>query len=180
MNHNNPDTNFFHLHYTPHRKYSIGYKLEQYNQRHLRLHLAQFNTLLQRYNTRNSQANAYLKTALGFTDKHQSDLKNQPAGFAEIAIDWETQRHFFSYSVRHTHAKNFFKTTTHTSRVGIAPYIGAYGDLHTWLMLEVTYDADDDQHLRFRPLIRFFKGTRLFEIGYVEGKGLLWNHIIRF
>ncbi len=33
-----------------------------------------------------------------------------------------------------------------STRIGVAPYIGHYGDLHTWLMLQTDYYTNEDKH----------------------------------
>ena len=50
-------------------------------------------------------------------------------------------------------------------QLGVAPYLGEYGDLHTWLMLK----SKKDSHLEgwsTYPVLKFFKGNLLLEVGY--------------
>ena len=69
----------------------------------------------------------------------------------------------------------------HSARVGVAPYIGDFGDLHTWFMLQVDNQPDMDEPLRTTPLVRFFYNVQLIEIGYtVETEEILFNWIVRF
>ena len=51
-------------------------------------------------------------------------------------------------------------------QIGVAPYIGEYGDLHTWLMLEIDHRPSDPDSITATPLVRFFKGPLLVEAGY--------------
>jgi len=60
----------------------------------------------------------------------------------------------------------------HTGRVGIAPYIGDYGDLHTWLMLQVEVMGQDTAIV---PVIRWFISLYLVELGVHPNGGLLFN-----
>ena len=59
-----------------------------------------------------------------------------------------------------------------TLKVGIAPYLGAYGDFHTWLMVETKKNDMDDDRITY-PVLRFFKGGALMEVGY--HKKTDWN-----
>lgn len=97
-----------------------------------------------------------------------------------FAADWETRRWFTEYRVRATDfADN--KSVHHSARLGVAPYIGDYGDLHTWLMVDVQNHPDGDTPITTTPLIRFFKGVQMVELGYtVEENEWLANWIVRF
>ena len=67
------------------------------------------------------------------------------------------------------------------ARLGIAPYIGDYGDLHTWLMLEASHQPDySGDTFIVTPLVRLFKGTTLVELGYSSDHRLLFNWVLRF
>ena len=69
----------------------------------------------------------------------------------------------------------------HAARVGWAPYEGDTGDLHTWLMVEVDRREHLEEATTVTPLIRFFKGQALLEVGYnlSDSKPLL-NFTYRF
>ena len=67
-----------------------------------------------------------------------------------------------------------------SARLGIAPYIGDYGDLHTWLMVELWHIPDNDDQFTLTPLVRFFKDVHLVEVGISTDGDLLFNWIIRF
>ena len=49
---------------------------------------------------------------------------------------------------------------------GIAPYIGDYGDLHTWVMLQIQHTPKlETEEINVTPLLRFFKNVYLVESG---------------
>jgi hypothetical protein len=48
---------------------------------------------------------------------------------------------------------------------GIAPYIGEYGDLHTWMFIKTKQNSLDDEWSTY-PTLKFFKGDYLLEFGY--------------
>jgi len=65
-------------------------------------------------------------------------------------------------------------------RVGIAPYIGDYGDTHTWLMLEVEHNPKGKEEFIVTPLIRLFKDVYMLEAGVSSNEDILLNAVIRF
>ena len=67
-----------------------------------------------------------------------------------------------------------------SARVGIAPYIGDYGDLHTWLMLQVDHVPESDEQITVTPLVRLFKDVHLLEAGMSNQGDVLFNYILRF
>ena len=54
----------------------------------------------------------------------------------------------------------------------LPPYIGDYGDLHTWLMLQVEAMGQDTAIV---PVIRWFRSMHLVELGVHPNGGLLFN-----
>ena len=145
-------------------------------------HGAQLNYLVKRWNAEASQANFYMKSGAGaaYSDLGRFDGKTEAAGFTGIAMDWEDRRFFTSYSNRYTHAGDIDKFYMQSARVGVAPYIGDYGDVHTWLMLQGDHSPEGDDHFTVTPLVRFFKGEYLAEAGISNHGDILFNAVIRF
>lgn len=132
---------------------------------------------MKRWNGPASQANFYLKSGLGTSyDSNEQGA----AAFTGFALDWEDRRYFTSYENRAFWSDEHERFFRQRARVGYAPYEGDYGDLHTWLMLEVDYQADREDTLYVTPLVRFFKGTTLIEAGYNVKDGALFNFVQRF
>ena len=69
---------------------------------------------------------------------------------------------------------------TQKIKLGIAPYIGDYGDLHTWLMIEINNYPESADVLTITPLVRLFYQTHLIEIGSNDKNKFLFNYTIRF
>jgi hypothetical protein len=174
---NDKDTNSSHIHYSPSAKYSVGWKHEYMRDSKANADYIQLNNLLKRWNKPYEQANFYLKSGAGFA---YDDGEFEPAAFTGIALDWETRRYFTSYENHLLYAGDIEKHIKHKARVGIAPYIGDYGDLHTWLMLQTDYDAGAEDSFSVTPLVRFFKDTSLVEAGYNFDEGIMVNFIQRF
>ena len=179
---NNPDSNSVHLHYSPTAKYSLGYKGEYWRDGEYTIQAVQMNNLLKRWNKPASQANIYLKSGVGvaYSDKGAFDHEAEPAFYTGLAADWEDRRYFISYENRYTEAGDIDDFFMQSSRVGIAPYIGEYGDLHTWLMLQVDHRPEAEDKVTVTPIVRLFKGVHLVEAGMSNQGSLLFNYVIRY
>lgn len=179
---NNGEEHALHIHYSPTAKYSIGYKAMVDDDAEYDLNAFQLNYLIKRWNNSDSQANVYLKTALGVAHSEYGDFDNKytGAGFAGIAADWENRRFFTSYENRYLDAGTIANKYTQSARIGVAPYIGDYGDLHTWLMLEVNYDPEGKDPITVTPLVRLFKDINLVEAGISNQGDVLLNWYLRF
>ena len=182
MTMNNGDVNSLHLHYSPTAKYSLGYKAEYWRGGDYTIQALQMNNLLKRWNNPDSQANIYLKSGLGvaYSDKGAFDHETTPAAFTGLAMDWEDRRYFISYENRYTEAGDIDDFFMQSSRVGVAPYIGDYGDLHTWLMVQVDHRPEADDPVTVTPMVRLFKGVHLAEFGMDNRGKVLFNYVIRY
>ena len=143
-------------HYSPTYKYSVG--IESVNDKffdkdyvYLRL-----TYLLNRKNTKNSQRNLYFQSAIS-----PDDLNNN---FYGIHGDWETRRLFSGFGYKRV-INTIRDFTEQYYQVGIAPYIGEYGDFHTWVMLKSKKNSLSGGWATY-PVLKFFKGDFLVEIGY--------------
>lgn len=174
---NDGDANSLHVHYSPTARYSLGYLLEYRRDKDYTMHSMQMNNLLKRWNKPNSQANLYLKSGVGIASK---DGETEPAAFTGLAADWENRRYFVSYENRYLHAGGIDDFYTQSARVGVTPYIGDYGDLHTWLMLEVDHSPEAGEPFTVTPLVRLFKGSHLVEAGISNKGDALVNWVVRF
>ncbi len=182
MSMNDADKHSLHLHYSPTAKTSLGYKLEYWRDRDFTINALQMNNLLKRWNNKDSQANFYLKSGVGiaYSDAGAFDHEKDAAAFTGIALDWENRRFFTSYENRYTEAGDIADFFTQKARVGIAPYIGDYGDLHTWIMLQVDHNPERSDPVTFTPLVRMFKDVHLGEAGISDNGDILLNYVIRY
>lgn len=179
---NDGDKNTAHVHYSPSARYSVGYRFEHWRERGFNMHSAQVNYLVRRWNRPESQANIYLKSGLGVAVARGSSQPDDKAfgGFVGVAMDWEDRRYFVSYENHYHRAGNIDDFFEQSARVGWAPYEGDYGDLHTWLMLQVEHSPESEDNFTITPLVRFFKGVHLVEAGVNNHGKLLFNYIIRY
>lgn len=179
---NDGDKNTAHIHYSPTVKTSIGYKFEYWRDDEFVINAAQMNNLLKRWNKKESQANIYLKSGLGVASSVQGNFEDgtDAAAFTGLSADWENRRLFVSYENRYTEAGDIHDGFHQSARIGVTPYIGDYGDLHTWLMLEVGHDPEDENNFTVTPLVRFFKGVNLIEAGVSNQGTVLFNWVVRY
>ena len=179
MQMNTGDFSSVHLHYSPTFRDSIGLYSERNWDGDWQFTGLQYNRLVRRWNETGSQANLYVKGAVGTADPFGREGA-ELAGFAGLAADWETRRWFTSYEIR-AFDLGFDRSVRQAARVGVAPYVGDYGDLHTWLMLEVENQPEADTPTTLKPLVRFFYNVQLLELGYTpETEEFMLSWIVRF
>lgn len=179
MQTNTGDFSSVHLHYSPTFQDSIGLYSERNWGGDWHFTGVQYNRLLKRWNEQHSQANLYLKGGVGQADPF-GEGGAKLAGFVGVAADWETRRWFTSYDAR-AYELGFDQTFRQSARLGVAPYIGDYGDLHTWLMVQVENQPESETPTTLTPLVRFFYDVQLLEVGYTpETERFMLNWIVRF
>ena len=171
------DESSLHVHYSPNAYSSLGAKIINQDAGDINYQLVQYNRLLKRWNGPASQANVYLKSGVGVATQ-AGDAGG--AAFSGFAADWETRRHFVSYETRLLGADGIDGQFKQSARVGVAPYVAEFGSLHTWLMLQVDHAPDAQDPVDVKPLVRFFKGTSLLEVGSSLRGGMMVNFIQRF
>lgn len=179
MQRNTGDFSSLHVHYSPTFQDSIGAYAEHNWEGDYTFAGVQYNRLVQRWNAPRSQGNLYLNLGLGGAETFDGDDQSA-AGFVGVAADWETRRWFLSYAAR-GYELGFDQTLVQSARVGVAPYIGDFGDLHTWLMVEVQNMPEADTPTTVTPLVRFFYDVQLLELGYTpETERFMASWIVRF
>ena len=157
------------FHYSPTYKYSIG--AEYVNDRYFNNHFINLRStyLLDRHNTKISQRNIYLTGGI-------STKTNQDFSYG-IHGDWETRRLFSSFSLinKHTKEKDY---TENEFQLGVAPYLGKYDEIHTWVMLKAKKNTINN-NWEICPFIKLFQGDFLIEVG---SKNSHWDvhFIIRY
>lgn len=182
MQKNDFNRHSFHSHFSPSVNYSIGYRVEYWRKKEWTFQGLQLNYLLKRFNKPNSQANLYFKNALGFALSDYKNLDNniEPNIFSGVAFDWENRQLFFSYENRINYNYTIDRFLVQKTRIGFAPYIGKYGDLHTWIMLQAEHMSRGKKRIVYTPMIRVFKGDYLAEFGLSNHKDIMFNFIKRF
>ena len=181
MSFNDYNRNSLLMHYTPSSKYSIGYNIEYWNDKEYWINNLNLNYLLKRINTKNSQANFYFKSGFGLLHSNfkENEKKKEYVTKLNFSSDWETRRKFVSYSSELIKSEAIANIFLQKARLGFAPYIANYGEIHTWLMYELNY-MSTDTNFKSAAILRFFKSTNLLETGLDEDGTILLNYIKRF
>ena len=180
---NNYNQNSLYVHYSPSVNYSIGYRGEYWRKDHWQFHGAQLNYLLKRINKPKSQTNLYFKNGLGlsYSDNMELENKTEPSIFSGVVFDWEDRRFHTSYENRLQFSRKIQSFYNQKAKIGLAPYLGKYGDLHTWLMFQIEHIPNSNsKEVILTPLIRLFKGDILSELGYSNTGDFIFNFIKRF
>ena len=170
------------VHYTLSPKLSLGWRTEWDRREDFVLNAPQATYLVNRWFGENYQANIYAFAGAGvISGVDLNPLGAEPAGFIGLLADWETRRLFASYRTGVIDGRGIDEKFMQAARIGIAPYEGDTGDLHTWLMIEVDHRPDNADKIGVTPFIRFFKGAALFEFGWsVTDDQPLVNFTYRF
>ena len=148
------DTVYYH--YSPTYKYSLGLEAVKDDYFNTDYSYLRFTYLIARKNTSYSQRNLYFQSGL--------NSKGFNNNFYGIHGDWETRRWFIGFG---------YKKISHDSidyedkfiQFGLAPYLGEYGDFHTWIMVKSKKNSFSENWSTF-PVLKFFKCNFLIEFGY--------------
>ena len=175
MTMNDPDVNSAEAFYTLNPNLAVGYRHDYWRGPKANMDAAQATVLLKRWNNPGSQGNVYLRGGAGVA---YEDGESHGAFFTGLSADWEDRRYYVSYGNEFLSAGDIYDKAAHTARVGIAPYIGDSGELHTWLMLQADYDPRKEDEFSLTPLVRLFHGTTLAE-GGINLDGGVYFHIMK-
>ena len=78
--------------------------------------------------------------------------------------DWETRRWFLGFGLKEVESE-YSNYSDKYYQVGVAPYLGEYGDLHTWILIKTKVNSLTNKTSTY-PVLKFFKGNFLIELGY--------------
>jgi len=155
------------VHYTINPKVSLGLRHERMRDADTDMTMAQGTWLVKRWFGKDYQANVYTMAGFG-TISGNSGISSihETGSFIGVMADWETRSKFVSYESRFLDKGALGSQSMHAARVGWAPYEGDTGALHTWLMVEIDHREQFKEETTVTPLVRFFKGAALLELGY--------------
>ena len=154
-------------HYSLTHNVSVGLRHEWQRKDDVKLTAIQPTLLVKRWFGREYQGNLYFTGGLGTAkDESPNNRGSDTASFVGVMADWETRTLFVSYEARFLEQGALGNHSMHAARFGWAPYAGDTGELHTWLMLEVDRRGHFEDKTSVTPLLRFFKGPALLELGY--------------
>lgn len=176
MTENDGEENAFELNYTITPRTAIAYHVAYQRDDSSMHHAAQMNNLLWRGNFPDSQANLYSKLGAGV---NVNDGDTSSLAYGGVMADWEDRRFFVSYGNEYEMVGDNGEFMQQ-ARLGIAPYVGDVGDLHTWIMVEADHRPENEDPIEITPLVRLFKGTNLVEMGYSSQNHILFNYTHQF
>ncbi len=137
----------------------------------------QLNTLIKRWNLPEGQGNIFNMTGAGVS--HYQD-KDKFSAWTGILADYETRRIFTSYEARLMYVDTIEKSLWQRARVGFAPYVANYDDLHTWFMVQVDDHPAKEKSIVVTPLVRLFYHTTLVEGGVSNNGDVMFNWVLQF
>ena len=178
--------------YTPTSRIAVGVRAEHDRALDHDFIGPALNVLVFRHNASSSQANLYLMSAVGVASGryviptpnaaplsvHASHLAaasgaapgrvarfDRPAVFLGAQADWESRRFLLLAEAHRMAVEEQGSTVMYRGRIGVAPYIGEFGDLHTWLILQAEHFPYAGRQITLTPMVRLFKGPALVELG---------------
>ena len=146
----------YYYHYSPTYKYSLGLEAVKDDYFKTDFSYFRFTYLLNRKNTRYSQRNLYFQSGVS-----SKGLNNN---FIGVHGDWETRRWFIGFGYKKV-SNDIIEYDDKFLQLGVAPYLGEYGDFHTWVMVKSKKNDLLESWSTF-PVLKFFKGNFLIEFGY--------------
>lgn len=160
-----------HMYHSTSANFSFGLDAEwlEKDDNEYAMYIARTNHLLKRWNFPGAQGNIFFNIGLGVAE---DDGDSEFAAKTGILADYETRRVLVQYDNEAMHAGDIEQSFHQGVRAGVAPYVGEYGDLHTWLMVEVDHHPAEDDQMVVTPLVRMYYGTALWEVGYSSNDNL--------
>lgn len=139
-------------------------------------YLPQVNFLLKRWNEMDSQANIYLMGSYGLEKKPNT---SQAAALGAVEADWESRKYYTALKAQFLDTKsgNIFYAR---ARLGVAPYLGEFNELHTWFILQAERQKEFLDSIEITPTLRFFYRNVLWELGASLKGNLALNFMIHF
>ena len=155
----NPSFNDIRLGVSKSNNWLIGGRLLEDRKSNETFALVNNNYLAKRWNNRNSQANLYLLSSIGFNTRNSKSM-----GTIGIHGDWEDRRFMVMQMIEYFSHNSMLESNT---RLAYSPYTVDYSKTSTWLIAHYRIEYNNDQYsYMFFPVIRLFKRNYLFEIGY--------------
>ena len=123
--------------------------------------------LARRWNMPHAQANIFWMAGAGiaFDDVASAGGDAQPAAYVGVEADWENRRFYTLYQARAFWAEDIDETFSQRLRLGVAPYVAEAGGLHTWAILQIDHEPEEENPISVSPVVRLFKDATLVEAG---------------
>lgn len=142
----------FNYHYSFSSKDSLGVSFLKMEEKY---YLVEYNRLLIRKNTKESQSNLYMNLSSGFN-------KNNWVIGGSLEADAETRR---LYSMAKIMIQD--KEIMGIAKVGFAPVLASYKEVQPWILLQYQRDQETDN---LGPALRVMYQNYLVEVSFTENK----------
>jgi hypothetical protein len=140
--------------------------------------LVRANYLVKRWNKTDSQGNIYLFGGAGGA-KRASD--KSAAWMGGLDADWESRRIYTAFRAQFLDSKDFPAEPAYQARIGMAPYLTKFENLHAWVILQTQYFPEATREkLVVTPLMRFYIDNVLWELGVSARGTWTFNTMIHF
>ena len=154
--------------------FAIGWHDEWDDEADMQFHGPMIAGLAKRWNMPDAQGNIFWMAGAGvaYDDVASAGPDAKPAAYAAVEADWENRRFYTQYQAKGFWAEDIDETFSQRARLGVAPYVAEAGKLHTWAILQIDHEPEDDHPVSVSPVIRLFKGALLAEAGVsLDGDG---------
>lgn len=147
--------------------FAVGWHDEWDGEDDFQFHGPMIAGLAKRWNMPDAQANIFWMAGAGaaFDDVASVETDAKPAAYAGFEADWENRRFYTLYQARAFWAEDIDKSFTQRARIGVAPYVAEAGALHTWAIVQIDHEPEDDTPVSVTPVVRLFWKTVLAEGG---------------
>lgn len=129
---------------------------------------AQLGVLVHRWNWEEAQANVYVLGGAGYYSERIEGMVVDDGGFGRLGmqVDYETRKVYANIRYVERRSWDGYKALDNLvdAAMGFSPYVGNYGDLHTWLILRYM-DGRKMESSMISPTVRFFYRNYLWEVG---------------
>lgn len=135
------------------------------------------NYLAWRHNAKGSQANLYLHSGLGLSDRK---ARSQGAAMYGAELDWETRELYIAVKHWQYYSPHQFDMPVSMLRVGFSPFTAPFDSLQSWIMLQAMYAPLASETVSLTPMLRFFYKNVLWEMGASASGGWMLNLMVHY
>lgn len=137
------------------------------------------NFLAKRWNTDRFQANLY-----GLLGAGQSEwgAYSESVYFTGAQFDIEDRKHYFLTKYKQVYNDDNTHYSNANIRLGFAPYVGSFNDLHIWYILDYSVEKylGGEEKYALAPTLRFYYENVLWELSAPINGGLGFKYIIHY
>lgn len=178
MSYNTEDENTVDLFYSVRSYLAVGVTYQREDKTYFTV--PRVNYLAQRWNNVDSQGNIYLSAGYGQERSYDQSLG---VGFAAVDVDWES-RHYYTAAAYNRYFRGDKEDISRPDfemmkvRAGVAPYLGEFNEINTWLILQS--EKRNDTAWELTQFVRLFYKNMLVELGAGFNGSYAFNYMMHF